>query len=158
VYASAGLRKLKSWARSLSGDTTAALEASPSSAEAEKLFEERPEMKLSPEEEAARTARVETFYKILSVVSAVGFFVGYVVYKGIVQIEVSDGDDEEGGDEGNRGGEDEVEVIEYYKGDSKEERGDGNNEGGILIDEEGNVIYEEDVIEDVLEEEDGGNE
>lgn len=48
----------------------------------------------------SREERVEDFYRILSAVAAVGFFIGYIVVNKIIQIDTSGIDDEEEGGHG----------------------------------------------------------
>ncbi|KAI9344402.1 hypothetical protein BDR26DRAFT_917367 [Obelidium mucronatum] len=88
-------------------------------------------------EQRKREARVDAFYKWLSVLGAVGFFVGYVIVNGIVQIGVVDeGDDEDGFGGGGGGNHDEP------GGDGREDEYDGS--AAVYVDEDGNVYSDDD--------------
>ncbi|KAJ3028421.1 UNVERIFIED_CONTAM: metaxin 1 [Siphonaria sp. JEL0065] len=84
-------------------------------------------------EKRKREARVDAFYKWMSVFGAVGFFVGYVLVNGIVQIGGAAEEEEE---------EDEFEVV---NGGSGEEEGDGyDGSASVYVDEEGNIYSDDD--------------
>ncbi|KAJ3317966.1 metaxin 1 [Blyttiomyces sp. JEL0837] len=97
---------------------------------------ESEERKLSPQEEAIRAERRDTFFKIVSVVGAVAFFVGYIVKNGIVQISVVDEEEEVV--------EEDQEVDEETE---KERQTEGADENVIYLDEEGNVVQEDDAVD-----------
>ncbi|KAJ3233515.1 metaxin 1 [Chytriomyces hyalinus] len=85
---------------------------------------------LDAREKRRREARVETFWKWMSVLGAVGFFVGYVVANGIV--EFRSGDDDEHDDE------------DYHGHQSEDLNGDAVVDGDsfVYVDEDGNVFTE----------------
>ncbi|KAJ3405863.1 hypothetical protein HDV05_006299 [Chytridiales sp. JEL 0842] len=117
-YAQMGLGNVRRWWRRMNG---------------EEPPEERrdEEEEVGKKEEEKRLERLEVFYKGLSVVGALSFFVGYVVYNGIIRIEVVDTEDaaEESREENH--------VME--EAEEKERR------GVLVVDEDGNVLYDEEV-------------